>query len=67
MKANNIRFLLIPLSLFLLFLSSAYLHAYDYEVIFLDDFQNGSTQNWLLENGEWSAQNYEFCVLECSS
>jgi hypothetical protein len=66
MKADTFRFFLILLILPILLISPANLLAYDYQVIFSDDFQSGSTQNWIQENGAWSAANFQFCVEECS-
>lgn len=66
MKADTIRFLLIPLVLSILLFAPANLLAYDYQEIFSDDFQDGSTQNWIQENGIWSAANFQFCVEEVS-
>lgn len=67
MKVYSVGFLLILLALFIAPPSSVNLSAYDYQVIFSDDFQSGSTQNWLQENGIWSASGFQFCVEDCAS
>ncbi len=67
MKKDTIRFLRILLILSILLISPVNLLAYDYQVIFSDDFQSGSTQNWIQENGIWSAASFQFCVEDCSS
>jgi len=41
--------------------------AYDHVLIFEDDFSDGSMENWFQELGSWTAQDFEFCQLECGS
>ena len=42
-------------------------NAYDHVVIFSDDFSLGSAENWVQELGEWTAESYEFCQIECGT
>jgi hypothetical protein len=59
--------LAILLALFILIAISSDLSAYDHVVIFSDDFSAGSAENWIQVLGEWTAENYEFCQLECGT
>jgi hypothetical protein len=43
------------------------LQAYDQVLIFSDDFSAGSVENWIQLLGEWTAESYEFCMLECGT
>lgn len=37
------------------------------DVVFLDDFEGGTPENWILVLGEWQVVDGEFCAVECSS
>ena len=59
--------LVILLILFTLSPFSGDLSAYDQVLLFSDDFSSGSVENWFQELGEWTAENFEFCQLECGT
>lgn len=59
--------LAILLALFVLISISADLQAYDQVLLFSDDFSGASVENWVQELGEWTAENYVFCQLECGT
>ena len=64
MRADTFPFIAFLLFLFILLISAGNILAYDYQVIFSDDFQSGSTQNWIQEIAIWSAADFRFCVAE---
>ena len=37
------------------------------QVLFQDDFDSGSMENWVLMLGEWNIPDGKFCVEECPS
>jgi hypothetical protein len=37
------------------------------DIMFLDDFEGGTPENWNLILGEWSVDDGTFCAVECSS
>ncbi len=61
------RFLTSLAILLALFVLASNLCAFDHVLIFSDDFSGGSVENWVQELGEWTAENYEFCQLECGT
>lgn len=37
------------------------------EIMFQDDFEGGTPENWQVVLGEWSVNDGAYCAVECSS
>jgi hypothetical protein len=41
------------------------LTAFDQEIIFEDNFDGGSMENWMQSLGDWSSENNSLCTILC--
>jgi len=54
-------------ALLLLFIFISMNSAVADDIMFLDDFEGGTPENWQVVLGEWSVNDGAFCAVECSS